>query len=97
VDEQAAVTSTQRSGPDEQLEDDTQAFVVRVWHEATDDEGHATTVRGSIDHVGSGKRLYFHDLSGIVRFIQEYMSLGSQQSSLGWKSLLNKVKRKHSL
>jgi hypothetical protein len=88
------MTSTQRPAPDEKLEDDTQAFVVRVWHEATDEEGHATTVRGSIDHVGSGKRLYFHDLNGIVRFIQEYVSLRSQQSLPGWKSWLNKVKRK---
>jgi len=27
-------------------------------------------VRGSIDHVGSGKRLYFHDLNGIVRLFR---------------------------
>ena len=91
------MTSTQRPVPDEKLEGDTQAFVVRVWHEATDEEGHATAVRGSIDHVGSGKRLYFHDLNGIVRFIQEYVSLRSQQPLPGWKAWLNKVKRKDPL
>ncbi len=87
------MTSTRQSVPDEQLEDDTQAFVVRVWHEATDEEGHATTVRGSIDHVGSGKRMYFHDLNGIVRFIQQYIGLRSQPPHPGWKSWLKKVKR----
>jgi len=30
--------------------------------------------RGSIDYVGSGRRLYFYDMESIVRFIREQVS-----------------------
>lgn len=59
---------------------DTYSFVIRIWHEALDSEGHITTWRGSIDHVGSDERLHFDDLARIVQFIQEQIGLESQRS-----------------
>jgi hypothetical protein len=53
------------------VQGDIQSFVVRIWPEAFDGEGNATAWRGSIDHVGSDKRLHFQDLDRLVRFIQE--------------------------
>jgi hypothetical protein len=45
--------------------------VIRIWHEAIDRDGNFVIWRGSIDHVGTGRRLYFNDLSGVVRFIRD--------------------------
>jgi len=50
---------------------DTQSFIVRIWHEGVDATGNIVAWRGSIDHVGSGRRVYFHDLNGALRFIQD--------------------------
>ncbi len=63
------------------LQGDTYSFVVRIWHEALDSEGHITTWRGSIDQVGDDERLYFHDLEQIVQFIQERVGLENQRSN----------------
>jgi hypothetical protein len=72
---------------------DTQAFIVRVWHEAEDDEGHLITWRGSIQHVGSDKRYYFQDLNGIVRFIREQTGMNIRRKGSKWKSLLARTRR----
>jgi hypothetical protein len=74
------------------LENDTHSFVVRIWHELTDREGNIVTWRGSIDHVGSGERAYFHDLYGIVNFIQEQMGLNASCHSR-WRSIWAKIRR----
>ena len=68
------------------MHSDTQSFIIRIWDEAVDDEGQVVTWRGSIDHVGSGKRLYFCDLDGIGRFIQEQARLNPGPGPR-WKSL----------
>jgi len=54
---------------------DTVAFIVRIWREAMDGDGHTTSWRGSIERVGSGHRLYFSELAGIARFIREELGL----------------------
>ncbi len=61
------------------MEGDTQSFVVRIWYEATDGEGHAVAWRGFVDHVGSARRLYFHDLGKITSFIQQEAGLDNRQ------------------
>jgi hypothetical protein len=53
------------------VQDDIQSFLVRVWPEGVDSEGNATVWRGSIDHVGSEKRLYFQELAMMLDFIQQ--------------------------
>ena len=56
------------------VEKETHSFIVRIWC-AGNLEGKASAGwRGSIDYVGSGKRLYFYDLSSIVRFICEQVA-----------------------
>lgn len=61
------------------MQGDTQAFIVRIWHEALDDEGHIAAWRGSIEHVGSDKRLYFQDLDSLVGFIQEQLGIEAKR------------------
>jgi hypothetical protein len=60
---------------DSQLEGNTQSFILRIWSEAVDDDDYVTALRGSIDHVGTGKRLYFQDLNEIARFVRDYIRL----------------------
>ena len=54
---------------------DSHSFVVRLWNDAGDTngpvvDGHSSW-RGSIDHVGTGKRAHFNDLEHLIRFIQD--------------------------
>jgi hypothetical protein len=74
------------------LENDTHSFVVRIWHEAVDKKGNFVVWRGSIDHVGSGRRLYFDDLDGIVRFIREVIGVNVGNSRLRFKLLIDRIK-----
>ena len=46
----------------------THSFIVRIWYEAVDDQGNAITWRGSVEHVGSGRRLHFQKLDEFVDF-----------------------------
>jgi hypothetical protein len=71
---------------------DTHAFIVRIWHEAQDEEGTIVAWRGSIDHVGSDERLYFHDLTGIVRFIQEQTGVDASSSRFRWRMLWDRIR-----
>ncbi len=58
---------------------DVHAFVVRIWHETEDDDADALGWRGTIDHVRSGKRLYFHDLETFLRFVEEQAGLKARE------------------
>jgi hypothetical protein len=53
--------------------EDTHSFIVRVWFIDEDGEDvpplRKLILRGSIDHVGSGKRMYFYRLRPITDFI----------------------------
>lgn len=69
---------------------DTHSFIVRIWHEAYDGEGHVTAWRGSIERVGDDKRLYFHDLEAVQRFIQEQAGVGNGRPGK-WKSWLARM------
>lgn len=70
------------------MENETHAFIIRVWYEAQDSEGKVLTWRGSIDHVGGNKRLYFQDMNGVVNFIQEQSGIYRKHKSNIWRSLL---------
>jgi hypothetical protein len=73
---------------DEPLSTDTHSFIIRVWYEAQDGEGNILAWRGSIDHVGSNKRLYFQNLDGIASFIQEQSGVRKAKNSF-WKSIMD--------
>ena len=53
----------------------THSFIIRIWHEAVDNEGNILTWRGSIEHVGSGERLNFSRLDEFTEFIREESGL----------------------
>ena len=71
---------------------DTHSFIIRVWYEAQDSDGNILAWRGSIDHVGSEKRLYFQDLEGIARFIQEQSGVRDSDKSPFWRTMLIWIK-----
>jgi len=70
------------------LDNETHAFIIRVWYESQDRDGKVVAWRGSIDHVGGNKRLYFQDLNGAVKFIQEQSGIYKKQSIHNWRSFL---------
>ena len=74
------------------MEDDTHSFVVRIWHEALDQEGNPTAWRGYVDHIASGKRYYFADLKGIVSFIEQQLKWKTESPSR-WQSLWARLRR----
>jgi hypothetical protein len=73
---------------DEELSKDTQSFIVRIWNDPVPTHGRAKTWRGSIIHVGSGKRVYFHDLNSVKRFIQDQTGIRSGFFADAVKSIL---------
>lgn len=73
------------------MRDEMHAFIVRVWHEAGDEDGHSGAWRGSIDHVGSAHRQYFHDLDGIVRFIEEQLGVAGKRRRITLRSVLGRL------
>ena len=76
---------------DEDCNDNTQSFILRIWNDApSGSSGKTKAWRGSIVHVGSGKRIYFHNLNSITPFIQKQTGMGPE-SIIAWlKSLFGK-------
>jgi hypothetical protein len=79
---------------DHELDSDTQSFIVRIWHEAAAIDGRVTTWRGSILHVGSGKRVYFNNLDSIKRFVQERTGMEDGEAGMWLKSFLGRARLK---
>jgi hypothetical protein len=75
------------------LEHDTHSFIVRVWCEALDDEGKKFDWRGSIEHVGTGTRHYFHELESILRVIQDQIGPKVPCDDSG-QTLLARIKKR---
>jgi len=75
------------------VEEDTHSFIIRIW-DVVDGPGNRPeeTWRGSIDYVGSGKRLYFNDLNSIVKFIHEQIRSEGSQSIANWEALVERSK-----
>jgi len=53
-------------------ETSTHAFVIRLWSEEIDEEGHVTW-RGHITHALTGRRVYLRDGRDIWAFIEPYL------------------------
>lgn len=70
------------------MDNETHAFIIRVWYESQDNDGKVVTWRGSIDHVGGNKRLYFQDLNGAVKFIQEQSGIHGKETVHNWQSFI---------
>jgi hypothetical protein len=77
------------------LHDDTHSFVIRIWNEARDREGNVLVLRGSIEHVGIGRRRYFNDLDGAIRFIRDEIGVQPDRDSR-IRALLSRIRQDHS-
>ncbi len=75
-------------------EQDTFSFIVRIWYETAAERKDQPVWRGSIDYVGQNKRLYFQDLDGIKRFIQEQAGLNRARKN-GLSRRLLRTKAAH--
>jgi len=64
------------------LDKDTAVFIVRIWQEPREIERAAPEWRGVVEHVPSGERRYFTDLSEITILIIPY--LNGQKIKLDW-------------
>jgi hypothetical protein len=73
------------------MKEDTHSFIIRIWNAAEDRPGKPSAWRGSIDHVGNDKRLYFNDLNSVVCFIHEQVDSVTSTSSSSWESLKDYV------
>ncbi|HRJ41017.1 MAG: hypothetical protein KJZ86_16670 [Caldilineaceae bacterium] len=54
-------------------EENSSAFIVRVWIEPREVEGAPVVWRGSIEHVGSGRVKYVTELEEIGRFVRRFL------------------------
>ena len=79
---------------DDDCNDDTQSFILRIWNDAPAGSGKMKIWRGSIVHVGSGKRIYFHNLNSIAPFIQKQTGIRSATVGDWLKSLFGKARQK---
>ena len=70
------------------MQNDHYSFIVRIWRETEERELDQSTWRGSIDDVDSHKRLYFNDLDGVTRFIEEQVGHMANRSKLHWTARL---------
>ncbi len=68
-----------------------QAFIVRIWSETSGPGGQSASLRGSIQTVGTNRRLYFYDLGAIRRFIEENLPLNGDRPRSWWQALLHKL------
>lgn len=76
------------------MTEDTQSFIVRIWHESANRSESASAWRGCVDHVGTGQRLYFCDLQGAVRFIEQQASMDPNRLGTGWRAWLHRIRRR---
>ena len=70
------------------MQNDQFSFIVHIWREAEDHGDNGSAWRGSIDDVSSKKRLYFNDLDGITRFIEEQVGSIANRSKSHWTTRL---------
>ncbi len=55
------------------LEDRSAAFILRVWCEPDRSSRPSPVWRGSIEHVPSGRRVFFNECGAIVAFVRPYI------------------------
>lgn len=49
------------------------AFLVNFWYEPEESTTARDAWRGSVEHIASGKRLYFNDISSLVGFLSTWL------------------------
>lgn len=71
------------------FEDRSAAFIVRVWCESG---GEATGLvrawRGSIEHIATGKRIFFQELDDVTAFMKPHLiALGIDEPGRFWEHI----------
>ena len=66
-------------------EEDTHAFLVRLWLEPREVEGAAPEWRGMIEHIESGERRYFREWAETAAFVKVYAAGINKRQS--WRGL----------
>jgi hypothetical protein len=69
----------------DEMESDTQSFVVRVWAEDRAEEAGQGTWRGHITHVFSSRRRYLKNLDEIGDFIAPYLEEMNVKIGVRWR------------
>lgn len=70
------------------METEFHSFIIRLWNDAPEQKTATPVWRGSIEHVGTGKRLYFSDGETILDFISDQIGCDEFRPNSKWKSLL---------
>jgi len=66
------------------------SFIVRIWNDSV---GNGKSVwRGSIEKVGSDRKIYFSHLDGVVRFIQDQIGYELPGRTNTLTALLHRIK-----
>ena len=53
------------------LKNETHSFIVRVWTEPREIQGEPVILRGMIEHVKGGEKMYFKDFDEMIAFISK--------------------------
>ena len=69
----------------DEIESDTQSFIVKVWVEEGDEGTDHRVWRGHITHVSSNKRRYLKNLDGIEDFISPYLEEMGVKLGIRWR------------
>ena len=70
------------------LEDRTAVFIVRIWCERGDDSAPAPEWRGSVEHVQSGKRMFFRHLDAVIDFMKPHLEgIGVDAQQRFWERI----------
>ena len=77
---------------DDDGNNNTQSFIVRIWNDADLETGKIKAWRGSIVHVGHGSRFYFYNLNSIPDFIRKQTGMGSERFDAWFKAILDRVR-----
>jgi hypothetical protein len=68
------------------FDEDTHAFIVRIWPEPREIEGAAFEWRGVVEHITTRERRYFRNLDEVTSFISPYVrAMGSAGGSQNCK------------
>ena len=69
----------------DEIESDTQSFIVKVWvRDRAEETGHSVW-HGHITHVSSNKRRYLKNLDGIEDFISPYLEEMGVKLGIRWR------------
>lgn len=69
----------------DEIESDTQSFIVKVWVEDRAEAADQGVWYGHITHVSSGKRRYLKNLGGIEDFISPYLEEMGVKLGMRWR------------